>query len=77
MRRFEDDEGRSWEVVVGRESWGAFFAIFVPRSDVNDREVRQTRLEADRGTEAERRLDALDADGLRALLEESEPKQTG
>lgn len=30
MRRFVDEEGGTWDVVLGRESWGALYALFVP-----------------------------------------------
>jgi hypothetical protein len=66
MRRFQDPSGLDWDVVVGRESWGAFFAIFVPASGTAA--VRQTQLDAGSWAEAERTLDALDPGGLQALL---------
>lgn len=75
MRRFQDREGRDWEVVVGRESWGAFFAIFVPRG--HDAGVRQSMLDAGSQEEAARELDGLGRDGLRELLGESSPKELG
>jgi len=80
VRTFEDDEGARWDVVVGRESWGAFFAIFVPRErDGADAggEVRQVMLDADDGNEAGRTLDRMDDDELRELLRESKPKKLG
>lgn len=73
MRRFEDAERRAWDVVVGRESWGAFFAIFVPSHE--GAVVRQALLGAEDPVEASRELDALDEDGLRRLLDESKPKE--
>ncbi len=77
MRRFEDDEGGSWEVVVGRESWGAFFAIFVPRGGSDGRRIRQAMLDAGDGTEAGRTLEEMSEDALRDLLGEAEPKELG
>lgn len=75
MRRFRDGEGREWEVVVGRESWGAFFAIFVPRG--HDAPVRQSLLDAGSQSEASRAVDERDEGALRELLEGSRPKETG
>ena len=71
MRRFQDAEGRGWEAVVGRESWGAFFAIFVPAAAG---EVRQSQLQAATWSEAERELDAMDDRGLYELLSRSTVK---
>ncbi len=73
MRRFDDDEGRSWEVVAGRESWGALFAIFVPVAAGPD--VRQAPLVAASYEEAVALFDRLDDGALRDLLARSEPKQ--
>jgi hypothetical protein len=68
MRRFRDPAGRAWEAVVGRESWGAFFAIFVP---AGTEAVRQTQLQAATWADAERELEALDDPALHELLERS------
>lgn len=76
MRRIVDESGGTWDVVVGRESWGAFFAIFVPREDDDgERRIREAVLDASDGAEAGRILDGLDDDRLRELLSESEPKE--
>ena len=72
MRRWTDGSGRAWDVVAGRESWGAFFAIFVPRAEGT---VRQAPLEAESVEEASRALAELDDDGLERLLADSEPKE--
>jgi hypothetical protein len=72
MRRFRDPEGHSWEAVVGRESWGAFFAIFAPASAGD--EIRQTQLDAATWSDAERELDVLDDAALQQLLGRSTPK---
>jgi hypothetical protein len=69
MRRFRDPEGRAWEAVVGRESWGAFFAIFAPVAAGAD--IRQAQLQAETWAEAERELEALDDPALHELLERS------
>lgn len=72
MRRFTDAEGREWEVVAGRESWGALFAIFIPVDA--GREMRQSPLEASSYEEATAAFDAMDDGELGALLARSEPK---
>jgi len=85
MRSFEDGDGRVWDVVAGRESWGAVFAIFIPRRGSSDGtagekatpEPRQTPLEATGYAAANRELDGLDDDELRALLARSAPKTIG
>lgn len=74
MLRLDDAEGRSWDVVVGRESWGALFAIFVPRDGGR---VRQTILEAESTDQAHRELEAMDDAQLRELLDRSEVKDLG
>ena len=66
MRRFEDRAGHFWEAVAGRESWGAFFAIFVPAEQ--GRQIRQAQLQAGTWGEAERELDDLDPTALLELL---------
>lgn len=73
MRRVRDAQGRAWDVVVGRESWGAFVALFVPAGDHG--EVRQARLTARGRTEAETEVDTLDTQELLTLLARSEPKE--
>jgi hypothetical protein len=72
MRRFDDSEGRPWEVVAGRESWGAIFAIFIPVE--GDGGVRQTALKASSYDEANVELGRLSQASLRELLERSTPK---
>lgn len=73
MRRFLDQGGRPWEVVLGRESWGTFVALFVPVGAGRTETVRQTVLHASAHSEAAGELDRLDDDALRALLERSTP----
>lgn len=74
MRSFVDAEGREWEVVAGRESWGQIFAIFLPR---DGGEVRQTMLSASSYGAANAELDGLDEGDLRELLERASPKSFG
>jgi hypothetical protein len=72
LRAFTDPEGGEWEVTLGRESWGAFFALFVPRGRVDG--IRQTLLEADSADGASRDLAGMNEVELRRLFERSEPR---
>ncbi len=74
MRRYTDSEGRAWDVVVGRESFGALYAIFAPAPG-NHHPPRQTPLAGDSSGEAGRELDALSDDEMADLFERSEPKR--
>jgi hypothetical protein len=75
MRRFTDAEGRSWDVTIGRESWGALYALFIPVGSRAE-PVRQALLQASDHIAAERELDAMDEAALRALLQRSVPRET-
>ena len=87
MRRFSDAEGRTWDVVAGRESWGAIVALFVPkgRPDPGNRSegpeedppIRQAPLDASGYGEATSRLEAMSVEDLRTLLDRSVPKDNG
>ncbi|MFW6201354.1 MAG: hypothetical protein ACOC8B_02145, partial [Gemmatimonadota bacterium] len=46
MRRFTDADGREWDVVLGRESWGVHYALFVPRGRTRSATSRQDLLDA-------------------------------
>lgn len=74
MRRFTDGDGRTWDVVAGRESWGAIFAIFVP---VDGGNALQVQLKASSYEQAHGELDRIDQEGLRELLASAEPKDPG
>lgn len=74
MRRFTDHRDRSWDVVVGRESFGALYALFVPAAQTRA-ETRQTLLEADSQTAAQQAVAAMSEDELNELFERSEPKR--
>lgn len=74
MRRFEHPEGCPWDVVVGKESWGALFALFVPAG--RDEPVRQAPLRASSQEDAAAELDALDTAALAAMLERSTLKDS-
>jgi hypothetical protein len=73
MRRFEDDHGRRWDVVLGRESWGALYALFVPAGHADP--VRQTLLNAVRHGTAQLELDEMPVQRLRELFERSTIKE--
>ncbi len=72
MRRFADRDGGEWEVVAGRESWGAIVALFIPTTD--GVEIRQAPLNASGHEAAAAELDRMSDDDLRELLERSDPK---
>ncbi len=74
MHRIEDEAGETWDVVLGRESWGAFFALFIPRKGDVDR-ARKSLLEARDQGEALRALIAMDRDELLELLRNSVAKE--
>lgn len=67
MRRFEDRGGRLWDVIIGRESWGANVALFVPVG--RDDSVRQTVLRSASFEEAVIELDGMSDDRLQELLD--------
>ncbi len=74
MRRFTDPRGRSWDVVVGRESFGALYALFVPAADTRA-ETRQTLLQAESQAGARQSVEDMPEDELTELFERSEPKR--
>lgn len=71
MRAFVDRDGARWDVVLGRESWGALYALFVPAGDAP---LRQTLLRADDHLAAQRLLSDLTDTELQDLLERSETR---
>jgi hypothetical protein len=73
MRRFTDEAGRDWDVVVGRESFGALYALFVPAAG-NAEQTRQALLRSESPLEAGAELDALSDADLNDLLQRSEAK---
>lgn len=74
MRRFTDPRDREWDVVVGRESFGALYALFVPAAETRA-ETRQALLQADSKMAAAELVDAMSHEELTALFERSEPKR--
>lgn len=73
MRRFTDPEGRAWDVVLGRESFGSLLALFIPAAG-NDQGPRQTQLHSDGYADAQEELDAMDDDDLTTVFQRSNPK---
>jgi hypothetical protein len=73
VRRHVDRQGRAWDVLLGRESFGAFVALFVPAGE-NPAPPRQAHLRADSQAAGDTELDALSTEELDELLEGSEPK---
>lgn len=74
VRRFTDQRDRSWDVVVGRESFGALYALFVPTGQTRA-ETRQTLLQADSQAMAQEAVANMSEEELHALFERSEPKR--
>ena len=75
MRRFVDRTGSTWDVVLGRESWGALLALFVPADSAV--RVRQAPLRASSYDAAAGELDGMDDASLQALLESAVIKEEG
>lgn len=76
MRRFMDRAGVAWDVVLGRESWGASVALFVPPG-TSGLAARQAPLKAIAQDEAVRELDGMSDAALQALLDRSTTRQEG
>jgi hypothetical protein len=76
MRYLQDQGGTTWDVVLGRESWGASVALFVPPA-ASDMPNRQTTLAAAGHDQAARDLENMDEIALRALFDRSTPKPEG
>ena len=70
MRVIEDAEGRSWDVVVGRGSWGSLVILFSLRGP---NENRTSDLASETVRQAEQELAALTDDELRERLAGSTP----
>jgi hypothetical protein len=70
VRAFVDRDGARWDIVVGRESWGALFALFVPVGGAGP--VRRTLLRAEDSLAAQRLLSDMTDAELQELLERSE-----
>ena len=70
MRIVEDAEGRSWDVMVGRGSWGSLVLLFSLRGA---NENRTADLASETVRQAEQELSALSDDEVRARLADSKP----
>jgi hypothetical protein len=69
MLRFVESLGNTWDVVVGRESWGAVVALFVPVK--SGQPMRQALLGARSPDEGLRELSALSPEELEQLFARS------
>jgi hypothetical protein len=74
VRRYTDPRGRQWDIVIGRESFGALYALFVPAADTRA-ETRQSLLHADSQGAALEAVEGMSEDELNDLFERSEPKR--
>ncbi len=70
MRLFQDGTGRTWEVTLGKESWGTLVLLFGPE---DGGEVRKAILASETPLDAQREFDALTDAELAARLTESSP----
>jgi len=75
MRDYTDSDGRAWDVVIGRESWGTLCALFVPRRAERQLPVMQTVLAAEDHAAAEAELAAMNDDEMDALFRRATEKQ--
>ena len=76
MRRLADDEGRPWDAVVSRESWGALYALFVPAGAGRGEPIRRALLRSEGYDQAQRELDRLPEDELLLLFRSARPTET-
>lgn len=74
MRRYTDSRDREWDVVVGRESFGALYALFVPSGETRA-ETRQSLLQQDSTAAAQAAIEAMSDDEMDELFKRSEPKR--
>ncbi len=77
MRRIHDPEGRGWDAVVGRESWGTLYALFVPAGVGRSEPVRQALLASAGYDEAQRELEDMDENALLELFRQSQTRVDG
>jgi hypothetical protein len=75
LRRFRDADGGAWDVVLGRESWGALYALFVPVAATGEAvAIRQALLRAESYTEAQQQIEEMEQEQLARLFASSQPK---
>ena len=77
MQRFIDRQGVTWDVVLGRESWGALLALFVPTGDSPHVAARQAPLASAGYDAAMQELNELDGAALQSLLDRSSIRDEG
>lgn len=70
MRRMTDEQGREWDITVGRESFGMQVFLFMPQDGSG---VRKALMTSDTWLEGERELGTLDESALRERLSVSVP----
>ena len=70
MRRFLDEDGHEWEVVVGKESWGTLVLLFSP---IAGSAVRKVVIAAETLLAAHAELDAMTDEMLRTHLASAGP----
>lgn len=70
MRHYEDEQGRGWTVLVGRESYGMQVLLFFPDGGG---EVLKALMAADTRLGGQQELDAMDAEDLAAALGSAVP----
>lgn len=76
MRRYTDGQGREWDIVIGRESFGALLALFIPARG-NAAGPREIVLPAASQPAAEAELEAMTENELHELFLRTKPKETG
>lgn len=76
MRRFTDARGLPWDVVLGRESWGSLYALFVPAGTGRTETVRQALLRAESYEAAQTELERMPEPALLELFDSSTPKES-
>ncbi|MEX1183524.1 MAG: hypothetical protein WEF86_09850 [Gemmatimonadota bacterium] len=74
MQRFSDRAGVTWDVVLGRESWGGLLALFVPVGDT-PAVVRQAPLVSIAYDAAMQELDDMTDAALQSLLDRSTTRE--
>jgi hypothetical protein len=70
MRPFDVENGRAWQAVLGKESWGTLVLLFSPG---DNGEARTSVLSAETMLAASAELDAMTDDDLRDRLRSSRP----
>ena len=74
MRLFTDGDGKAWDVVVGRESYGTVVALFFPRK--GSEPPRQALLDVSSPDEGNRILREMTPEALMTLFQSSAEHET-